>query len=96
MTVDGGPVLKRSLPRAQGRATVILKRMSHINLVLSESETAKAERLVIAKPEKKKKKDTKKPAKAKVKEDKEDKPEKDDKKTQKSAGLRKFFRRKSV
>ena len=96
ITVDGGPALKRSLPRAQGRATVILKKMSHVNLILSESETAKNERLVVAKPEKKKK-DTKKPAKAKpVRDDKEDKPEKDDKKTQKSAGLKKFFRRKSV
>lgn len=95
ITVDGGPALKRSLPRAQGRATVILKKMSHINLVLTESETVKKERLVVARPEKKKKKETKVARKPKI--DKEGKPEKDEREGgQKSAGLRKFFRRKSV
>lgn len=32
--VDGGPVLKRWMPKAQGRATPIRERTSHINLVL--------------------------------------------------------------
>ncbi len=32
--VDGGPVLRRYLPRAQGRATRILKRTSHITVEL--------------------------------------------------------------
>jgi large subunit ribosomal protein L22 len=36
LTVDQGPVLKRYTPRAQGRATEIRKKMSHINLVLDE------------------------------------------------------------
>lgn len=31
---DGGPVLKRVMPRAQGRAFRILKRTSHITVVL--------------------------------------------------------------
>jgi len=34
--VDGGPVLDRWLPRAQGRATPIKKRMSHLTVVLAE------------------------------------------------------------
>ena len=36
ITVDGGPNYKRWLPRAQGRATMIRKRSSHINVVLDE------------------------------------------------------------
>lgn len=34
--VDQGPVMKRFRPRAQGRATGVRKRMSHINVVLDE------------------------------------------------------------
>jgi large subunit ribosomal protein L22 len=34
--VDGGPSLKRIRPRAMGRATRILKRSSHITVVLDE------------------------------------------------------------
>jgi large subunit ribosomal protein L22 len=34
--VDGGPMLKRIQPRAMGRATRILKRTSHITVVLDE------------------------------------------------------------
>ncbi len=36
--VDEGPILKRWRPRAQGRATRINKRTSHITLVLNEIE----------------------------------------------------------
>ena len=36
VTVDKGPHLKRFMPRAQGRASNIRKKMSHINLILDE------------------------------------------------------------
>ncbi len=35
--VDGGPTLKRWRPRAQGRAYAILKRTSHITVVVKEA-----------------------------------------------------------
>lgn len=34
--IDGGPMLKRIRPRAMGRASRILKRSSHITVVLDE------------------------------------------------------------
>ena len=34
--IDGGPSLKRIRPRAMGRATGIIKRSSHITVVLDE------------------------------------------------------------
>lgn len=34
--VDGGPALKRFMPRAQGRAFGLRKKTSHINVVLEE------------------------------------------------------------
>ena len=37
VTVDGGPSLKRIRPRAMGRATRIIKRTSHITVVLDEA-----------------------------------------------------------
>lgn len=36
LMVDGGPVFKRWLPRAHGRATPILKRTSHAQIVLEK------------------------------------------------------------
>lgn len=36
ITVDGGPAMKRFMPRAQGRAFGIRKKTSHINVVLEE------------------------------------------------------------
>ena len=35
--IDGGPSLKRITPRAMGRATGIIKRSSHITVVLGEN-----------------------------------------------------------
>lgn len=36
ISVDAGPSLKRFRPRAQGRAYGVMKKTSHINLVLGE------------------------------------------------------------
>ena len=36
VVIDGGPMMKRFMPRAMGRANRILKRTSHITVVLDE------------------------------------------------------------
>lgn len=45
ITVDEGPKLKRSHPMSRGRAYPILKRTSHIQLVLTEMSKPKKEKL---------------------------------------------------
>lgn len=37
VVVDDGPVLKRFMPRSQGRAYPILKKMCHVTMVLDEA-----------------------------------------------------------
>jgi len=46
-TVDQGPMLKRSLPRARGMATMIQKKMSHVTLTLAEKKDQSAARFRI-------------------------------------------------
>ncbi|KKP42100.1 MAG: 50S ribosomal protein L22 [Parcubacteria group bacterium GW2011_GWA2_33_14] len=57
ITVDEGPKLKRSHPMSRGRAYPIMKRTSHISLVLGEinskKEQSKNEKVVKPKKEKK-------------------------------------------
>lgn len=55
LRVDGGPMLKRILPRAQGSASPIEKKMSHVTLVLGVNETLAKPRFTIVAPKKKKK-----------------------------------------
>lgn len=38
IAVDGGPTMKRYLPRAHGRATTIRKRTTHLTVVVDELE----------------------------------------------------------
>ena len=42
MIVDGGPFMKRTFPRARGRADVIRKRTSHVTIYLSKLTTGAA------------------------------------------------------
>ena len=49
--VDGGPMLKRMLPRARGSASPIQKKMSHVTMVLGVNENLKS-RFTIVPPKK--------------------------------------------
>ena len=96
ITVDAGPSLKRWLPRAMGRATPILKRTSHITLILEErSKELKKEKSV----KKIKEKETIKPM---IKKTSEERPKfkRPEKATVQKRGFRevtkKMFRRKSI
>lgn len=90
--VDQGPMIKRFLPRAMGRATPIQKKMSHVTLVLSEKENVKPSRFQIAVVKKNKlpKKETK-VSKPKLELQKET-----PKRQEKVGFFKRMFRRKSV
>jgi len=99
ITVDQGPMLKRTLPRAMGRATAIQKKTSHVTLVLEEAATAYPAKFNIIVPKKEKKtkgtgkKQIAKPT-APAKPPAERKEEKA--KPKKEGFFRRFFRRKSI
>jgi len=95
--VDQAPSLKRWLPRARGRATPILKRNSHITLVLKEAQKEseprfkpKVVQVVKERDLAKTEKEEKKKAKA------QQLPEKKEKVSAEPGFFRKVFRRKSI
>lgn len=47
--VDGGPMLKRMLPRARGSGSEIQKKMSHVTLVLGINTNLKSRFTIVAK-----------------------------------------------
>jgi len=96
--VDQGPMLKRYLARAMGRASAIQKKSSHITLVLAESEKLKESRFKIIKPEKVSKKKAEKIKKElKVEKTKVSESEKEERKpVEKPSFVRRIFRRKSI
>ena len=91
--VDQGPMLKRWMPRAFGRATMIQRKTSHVTLVLEVKEPRKIER---------KKEEKKEEVKEMKKEERKEMPEIEIEKSKKPKilkslpSVKKIFRRKSV
>ena len=56
--IDGGPRLKRYMPRARGGMGKIEKKSSHITIILGESESPRASRFVVARVKHDNKKET--------------------------------------
>ncbi len=105
--VDEGKKYKRQLPRARGKADIILKRTSHITLVLDEIDKSKKKQKIKKPSFVKGKKEKVKTVKEEVLEEKEEevkevvekktrkKFEPERVKSEKQKGLKRFFRRKA-
>lgn len=93
--VDQGPVMKRFLPRSMGRATPLLKRTSHVTIILEEGLTAVAPRFNIN-VSKKIKTSKEKSKKAKLKTEKKEITKEIQRPKEKAGFFKKIFRRKSV
>jgi len=93
ITVDKGITLRRTLPKARGRASVIEKKMSHIDLELIEVE-GKTPSFALPKKEQKIKKESSKDKKDTQKPKSE--TEVKDKGVERAGSMKKMFRRKSI
>lgn len=99
--VDEGPKLKRYMPRMGGRVGEIQKKMSHITMVLEETEKVHGRDFIFPIKEKKisKEKERKAKQRSKKKMEKDIQPEEKREKEIKPVGergVKRFFRRKSV
>lgn len=92
LKVDGGPMLKRYLPRARGMATPIQKKTSHVTLVLAEKAGPQTPRFKIVVPKK-----TKLPPEVDrvTKRNKPKTEEKEGSKPKRTGFFKKLFQRKS-
>ena len=97
ITVDEGPKLKRSRPRARGRAYPIQKKTSHVTIVLDEIESAAAQKRI---PEKKTVRQETRAEERTERRAAQTRPrfrgEKETIKPKKEAGVKRFFRRKTA
>lgn len=92
LRVDGGPMLKRGLPRARGTMTPIQKKLSHVTLVLAENVGLNAPRFkIVVKKKAKLPPGEEKP----IKKEKMRQEEKSEKPAKKPGFFRKMFSRKA-
>ncbi|MDP2598980.1 MAG: 50S ribosomal protein L22 [Candidatus Liptonbacteria bacterium] len=92
LRVDGGPMLKRGLPRARGTMTPIQKKMSHVTLVLAENIGLPVPRFkIVVKKKAKLPPSEEKP----IKKEKMRQEEKSEKPAKKPGFFRKMFSRKA-
>ncbi|OGZ03262.1 MAG: 50S ribosomal protein L22 [Candidatus Liptonbacteria bacterium RIFOXYC1_FULL_36_8] len=98
ITVDGGPMLKRYLPRARGSASPIQRKSSHITVILEERETKIKPKFNFIEKKKKEKKEDKKPTRtvSKLNKKNEEIQEKAGGEKKERGIFKRFFRRKTV
>ena len=94
--VDQGPMLKRFMPRAMGRATPIHKKMSHVSLILESSGKTKASRFTIASKSKAVKKEKGSASKPETKQAQKEITAQTQSKEKGGGFAKKIFNRKSV